>query len=897
MSWRRSLAKLRFLLWRRPDDLAEEIRTHLAMEAAENVAAGMGLDEARERARRRFGNVTSAQERSRDMWTWTVLETLRMDVAYGLRQLRRNPGFAAVAILTLALGIGANTAIFSVVNAVLLQPLPFSDPDRLVEGRETEEAPGTYPVNPADYLDWQAQNRTLEATTVFSWTGNRNMAGPNEPAAAAVTEVQGNFFNLLGIEPVAGRSFAKGEDVAGRNRIALLSYSFWQQHFGADASAVGKTVELDAEKYTVIGVMPPAVHFPGTTDVWVPFDMNGKNFKTRGHHGYNVIGKVKRGVTLEQARQDLLGISLRLEKQFPDGNTKVHAVLFPLKDRLVGGTRERLLVLLGAVALVLLIACANIANLLLARAASRQQEMALRASLGAGRWRLIRQLISESLLLALAGTALGGLGAWWCLRLLDRATTPVVPRFNPIGIDGTVLLFTLALSALTAVLFGLAPALQLSRTQFNDSLKATAQALVSPGAARQRLRDALILGEIAVTLALLFGAGLLLRSFLKLQRAGIGIDPHNLLTMSLNLPEANYPGLPARRRFFDELLERIRRMPGAESAALSIEIPLEGGNNGYIKLDGISDPALSSTLIGFNYVTRDYFRTFGIPVLRGRAFTSGDLDHDAVASQKLYNLFLAAGNTAPKIPPDLTLHAVISKTAARTFWKNRDPLGATFRWNGAQVMVVGIVDDVKEYGIRAKTMSQAYFPHTVSLPYNSSSHLTLKTAIAPSAVLPEVRRTLQALDRGLAILRPRTMEEVIGRDTQDARVQTLLLSAFAALALLLAAVGLYGVMSYTVTQRTREIGIRMAVGAKRIDILRMIAWQGLRLTLAGVLAGLLLAASLSRLIDGLLYGVSPFDALTFVGVAALLAAVAAASYIFPVRRATRIDPMLALRYE
>ena len=571
-------------------------------------------------------------------------------------------------------------------------------------------------------------------------------------------------------------------------------------------------------------------------------------------------------------------------------------MLFPLKDWLVGGTRERLLVLLGAVALVLLIACVNVANLLLARAASRQQEIALRASLGAGRRRLIRQLITEGLLLALVGAALGGLGAWWCLRLLDRAA-PFVPRFNPIGIDGTVLLFSLTLSVLTAVLFGLAPALQLSRTQFNESLKAGGQALVSPGAARQRLRNALILSEIAVTLALLVGAGLLLRSFWKLQRAGIGVDPHNLLTMSINLPDANYPGLAARRRFFDELLERTRRTPGVESSALSTEIPLEGGNNGYIKLDGISDPALSSTLIGFNYVTAGYFRTFGIPVLRGRAFSNEDLDHDAAASQKLYDLFLAAGNAAPKIPPDLTLHAVISKTAARAFWKKQNPLGKTFRWNDAQVMVIGIVDDVKEYGIRAKTMPQAYFPHTVQLPYNSSSYLTVKTAIAPSAVLLEVRRTVQALDRGLAILRPRTMEEVIGKNTQDARVQTLLLGVFAALALVLAAVGLYGVMSYTVTQRTREIGIRMAVGAKRTDILRMIAWQGLRLTLGGLLAGLLLAASLSRLITGLLYGVSPLDALTFIGVAVLVAAVAFAAYTFPARRATRIDPMLALRYE
>lgn len=897
MSWRRVLSKLCFVLRRKPDDLADEIRIHLAMEERENVAAGMDSEEARLAAKRRFGNVTLTEERSREMWTWTDFETLKMDVAYGLRQLRRNPGFAAVAILTLALGIGANTAIFSVVNAVLLRPLPFGDPNRLVQGFETEPAPGTYPVNPANYLDWQRRNHTLEATTVFSWTSNVSMAGPGEPAAAAVTQVQANFFRTLEISPAIGRSFATGEDVAGRNHIAVLSYGFWQRQFGGYAGIVGKTVSLDAEQYTIVGVMPPALRFPPRTDVWVPIDMQDKQFKQRGNHGLNVIARLKRGVTLAQARQDLLGISLQLEKEYPDGDTKVHAVLVPLKEQLVGGAQERLLVLLGAVALVLLIACVNVANLLLARAASRQREIALRASLGAGRLRLLRQLITESFVLAFAGAVLGGAGAWWIVRMLDRATNPFVPRLNPIAIDGTALFFTLDVSVISALLFGLAPALQISRTQVNDRLKANAQAVVSEGVARQRLRDLLIFGEIAITLALLAGAGLLLRSFEKLQMAGIGVDPRNLLTLFIDLPTANYREPAERRQFYTQLLEQTRQIPGFESAALSSEIPLEGGTNGYIHVDGAQDSALAQRLIGFNYISADYFKTFGIALVTGRLLDTADIDHDAVAAQKLYELFLTSRNGEPNIPPGLTLHAVISKTAARVFWKNENPVGRSFRWNGAKIVVAGIVDDVKEYGIRAETMPQAYFSYTVSVPFDSGSHLTLRTAVAPLTVLPSLQRVVQRLDRGLALMRPRTMEEVIADDTQDARVQTMLLGTFAGLALVLAAVGLYGVMSYTVTQRTREIGIRMAVGAKANDVLRMILFQGLRLMLAGVAGGLLLASALTRSIAGLLFGTSPFDPLTFGCVAALVAAVATAAYGIPALRATYVDPMLALRYE
>jgi predicted permease len=829
------------------------------------------------------------------MWTWTTLELLKMDALYGLRQLRRSPGFAIVAIFTLALGIGANTAIFSVVNAVLLQPLPFVAPDRLVSGFETEAAPGNYAVNRADYLDWQARNHSFDSTSGYSWTRPYSMAGNGEAAAAAATQVQANFFQTLGISPVLGRTFGRREDSAGNNHVAVLSFGFWMSQFGGDRNILGKTVSLDADRYTVVGVMPPNFHFPSGNDVWIPFNLQDKAFTQRGNHGIRVLGRMKPGVTLAQARQDLLNISRQLEKQFPDGNTNVHAVLIPLQEQLVGDSKNRLLVLLSAVGLVLLIACVNVANLLLARAAGRQREIALRTSLGAGRFRLVLQLITESLLLSLTGAVLGIAGAWWLLRLLDTATTSFVPHLNPIGIDARVLLFTLLLSILSAVLFGLAPALQISRANVNDSLKAGAQAVVGLGGSRQTLRDVLVLSEIGITLALLIGAGLLLRSFVKLGTADIGINPDNLLTANINLPDTSYPTFPERRRFFDALAQRVQKIPGVRQAAISVEIPLEGGSNGYIVVDGSTDPALANNLLGVNYVTPGYFETFGIPLLRGRRLNASDYEHDGVAAQKIYQIFQASGSQSPKMPPDVTLHAVIGQTAARVFWKGKDPLGHTFRYGGVPVMIVGIAQDVKEYGLRAETSPQAYFPFSVSQAFGGGSELILRTSVPPASIVPELRRAVQDLDRGLALLHPRTMRDVIADQTEDTRMQTLLLGAFAMLALVLSSVGLYGVMSYTVTQRTREIGIRMAIGASAGDVLRMILLNGLRLTVGGIAFGLLLSFALSRSIASLLFGTSPFDPVVFAGVALLLAAITTVAFLIPARRATIIDPTQALR--
>ncbi len=895
MSLRRTWAKLRALFHPEASDLPEEIQSHLSMEEADNLARGMTPEEARLAARQRFGNVTLIVERTRDMWTWTNLEMLKMDALYGLRQLRRSPGFAIVAILTLTFGTGANTAIFSVVNAVLLQPLPFSAPDRLVSGFETEAAPGDYPVNPADYLDWQARNHSFDSTSAYSWTRPYSIAGQGAAAAAAGTEVQANFFHTLGIAPMLGRGFAQGEDSAGNNHVAVLSFGFWKSQFGGDRNILGKTLTLDADRYTVVGVMPPIFHFPAGNDVWIPFNMQEKQFSQRGNHGIRVLGRLKQAVTLAQAGRDLLNISRQIEKEFPDQNKNVHAVLIPLKKQLVGDSEQRLLVLLCAVGLVLLIACVNVANLLLARAAGRQREIALRASLGAGRFRLVRQLITESLMLSLTGALLGIAGAWWLLRLLDRATTHFVPRLNPIGIDAHVLLFTLLLGVVSAMLFGLVPALQLSRGRLNDSLKASAQSVGGAGAGRQTLRDILVLSEIAITLALLVGAGLLLRSFVKLETADIGIDTNNLLTVNINLPDTSYPTFADRRRFFDALEQRAQQIPAVKQAAISVEIPLEGGNNGYVVIDGSKDRDLAKTLLGFNYVTPGYLKTFGIPLLRGRGLTSSDYEHDGIAAQKAYQIWQAAGNQTPKMPPDVIFHAAISRGAARAFWKKQDPIGNTFHYGGVPVVVVGIVDDVNEYGLRQETLPQAYFPFSIAQAYGGGSTLTLRTSVSPASVVRELRVTVQRLDPGLALLHPRSMQDVIADQTEDTRMQTLLLSGFAALALILSSVGLYGVMSYTVTQRTREIGIRMAIGASPGDVLRMILLHGLGLTLGGIACGVLLSFALSRSITGLLFGTSPFDPLVFAAVATLLAAIATIAYVIPARRATVIDPTQALR--
>ncbi len=822
---------------------------------------------------------------------------LLQDVGYFLRTLAKSPGFFAVAVLTVALGIGANTAIFSVINAVLLRPLPFDEPDRLVRLFETEAAPGNYPFTGPDYLDWQAQNRTLEASSLFTWYHRANVSGGGQPESASAVDAEANFFDVLGVRPLLGRTFLRGESTGGA-QVVVLSYGFWQRHFGGDRAIVERPIELNSVRYTVVGVMPSWFNYPKGAEIWAPLDMSPKNLGSRGSHSYLAIGRLKPGVTVSQALADLSVIARRLEQQYPDTNEKVGAAIVPMKEQLTGSSREPLLILLGAVALVLLVACANVANLLLIRSGGRRRELAIRAALGAGRWRVVRQLLTESVLLALAGGAAGLAAAWWGVRLLQSAKSLPIPLVNPIRVDTSVLLFTLAAALVTGLMFGILPALQASAMRPGEELKSSSHAMLGTGRRARRLRDGIAIAEIALSLALLVGAGLLLRSFDKMRHAETGADTRNVLTMAINLPATRYATPVARRAFFDGLLERVRSSPGIRAAAASTQIPLEGGSNGYITVPGQDPARLKNQLFEWNYVTPDYFQAFGIPLLQGRNFTQQDEDQAAEVERKLDEIF-SAPNPAPAAAKGLSWHAVVNRTMARLAWPKEDPIGKTFVMGGAlTVQVIGVTADVKARGIRSEVVPQAYLPFAGALSGPGfSRYLVVKTAAAPMAQLPSVRTHVNALDSTLAVIQPRTMDDVVSDGMADTSLQTWLLGMFAALAVVLAAVGLYSVMAFLVAQRKHEIGIRVALGAERGDLLRLVLGHAARLVTVGLIAGVCGALWLSRLIRGLLFGVAANDLWTFAGVSSLLALIALAACAIPARRATRVNPIVALRYE
>jgi predicted permease len=825
------------------------------------------------------------------------MATLLQDLRYGIRMLAKSPGFTALAVITLALGIGANTAIFSVINSVVLRPLPFHEPGRLVALWQTESAPGNFPLTGPDYLDWQAQSGTLEAMSLYSWERTANASGTGEPEAASAISTQANFFTVLGVQPQFGRAFDSGEDQAGKNHVAILSNAFWRRKFGGRSDVLGKTIELNDEPYTVIGVLPAWFNFQRATEIWTPMDMTRKALGPRGSHSYRAIARLRPNVSVGQAQAELNSITKQVAKQNGDTDKSNGAVVVSLTEQLTGDSRQSLFILLGAVALVLLVACANVANLMLARASNRQREIAVRAAMGAGRWRLARQLLTESILLSLLGAALGLLGAFWAVSYLQSAETLPIPRANPIQIDITVLLFTIGVSVLVGALFGLVPAMQSFRLNLSEELKSSAQAVVSPSGTRRLLRDALVVGEIAASLALLIGAGLLLRSFSRLRNSGIGVQAENVVTMGVNLPVAKYKTLQERRQFFDQLLDRIQREPGVQAAAVSTEIPLEGGTNGYITVPGQDNPALATQLVEWNNITPDYFRAYGVAVLQGHDFTPEEVERTAVVNLKLDDLYKNDPNLKT-VPPDLGFVAVINRKMAELYWPKQDAVGKVFQAGGVQVTVIGVVGDIKEWDIRKDVPPQAYFPLTAALDNEGyGMHLTVKTNVAPRSVLAAIRGDLRALDGGLAVFRPRTMDEVVADAMQDTSEQTMLLGIFASLALLLAAVGIYGVMAYVVTQRTHEIGVRMALGAQQYDVLRQVLGEGSRLTAMGVGLGLAAAFALTRLLHSLLFGVSASDPYTFAGVSILLALVAMAACYIPARRASRVDPMVALRYE
>ena len=820
------------------------------------------------------------------------------DVRYALRAMRMAPGFAAVAVLTLALGIGANTAIFSVVHAVLLKPLPFPHPEQLVELWETEPVPGNYPLSDQDFLDWRAQNRTFADMAAYGFRVPRNASSEGRAEQVVSLSTQANFFEVLGVQPELGRAFAAGEDVKGRNQIAVLSNAFWKEKFGGRADALGASLLLDGETYTVIGVMPAWFSQPGKADVWIPRDASPDKVNGRGSHYLRAVGRLKDGVTVAQAKADLQGIAGGIAKQFPKTNTGETAIVVPLHTDLTGDSSKALWIAFGAVALVLLIACANFANLLLARSLGRRREMALRGAIGASRGRLVRQLLTESLLLAIAGGVAGAFLAYGGLSWLQTLNGIQVTAPNPVELDLAVLGFCFAVSAMVGILVGLAPAFQASRVNLMDALKTRTG--VSGGAGRPWMRDALVASEIALSLALLTGAGLLLRTFTNMRKVDVGVRRDHVLTAALIAPDKGYSTVDEGTVFSAKFLEKLKSEPGILDAALNGMPPLESGSNGFITVDGAPVvEGYSGPLVVQNQITPDYFHAMGMHLIEGRGLNEEDEQLATEAWRKVAPLSAAhKDDEAIKETGKFMSVAVISKEMAQQFWPGQDALGKGFHTGAQGFRVVGVVADTRNSGLRQAPMAAMYVPLVYNFGYGGFYlSVSALTGGKPEAAESSMRRALASVDSTLALAQVRTIPQVVAEGMADTNDEALLMGVLAGLAVLLAAVGTYGVMSYVVSQRTNEIGIRMALGAQKENVMSMVMGQGGVLIGVGVVGGLVLAVVGARLMKDLLFGVAAFDVLTYAGVAVMLGVVGAVACLVPAGRAMRVSPMEALREE
>jgi len=823
------------------------------------------------------------------------MSNLLLDLRYAFRNLRNARGFALVAATTLAIGIGANTAIFSIIDTVLLRPLPYTNPDRLVRLNETESAPGKYPFAGPDFVDWKAQNSTFQDMTLFSWPNDMNLSAGGQPEHILALPTAANFFSLLGVKPMLGRTFAEGEDQPGKDDVVILSYALWNSRYAGDPQAVGRQVELNSRKYTIIGVMPESFRFPWKSQAWIPQLMDTKGLGFRGNHWANVIGRMKPGVTIAAARADLTLIAGRLEKQYPDSNEKIGAVVTSLRDDMVGDSRDSLFMMLGAVGLVLLIACANVANLLLSRAMARQKEVAIRSALGASRLRLLGQLLTESLLLSLAGGALGLMLAWGIVELFANSKSYSLPQFNAVEVNPAVLAFTFALAVVTGVLFGVFPAIQMSRPDLHEELKGGAGASISHGRRRRFTSNALVVGEIALSLMLLVSAGLLLEDFARVRSLDIGVRRDGVWTAAVRLPDAGYKSVRQTYDFGEALLEHARRIGGADAVALTDHLPLEGGSNYYVKLRG-QTANMSNQLVEMHSATPDYFRAMGVPLLHGRTFTATDIQTALEYDSKLGPIYENGGKPGEELTDGMVYPCVINQSMAKFFWPNENPLGKMFSQgsdHGPWKQVVGVVGDVREWSLTAKTVPEAYDPFTG----RSRQFLVVHTSLPATAVTAQARRALAQVDATLPLYSVRSMDEVVAGQAQGQQFLSALVGSFAGLAALLAAIGIYGVLSYLVTQRTREIGIRMSLGASRFRVLGGLLREGMTLTVVGLVLGAGGAFATGRVLASLLHEVKPGDPVVLIGTAALLAAVALIACYVPARRAARLDPMKALRYE
>jgi len=803
------------------------------------------------------------------------MQAIWRDLRFAVRVLLRQPGFAVVAVLTLALGIGANSAIFSVVNAVLLRPLPFHEPGKLIKIWESLPQGGFGTVSVPNLKDWREQNDVF--TGIAAWqSAGLSLHGADSPERVLAATVSANFFDVVGVGPQLGRSFQAGEDEQGKNRLVVLSQALWQRNFGADAAIVGRNILLGGESYTVAGVMPANFRYPSRlTELWVPLDLTPTQQSARGNHFLLAMGRLKPGVTEAQAREQMVAIARRLEQQYPDNQAGRGVRLIPLQEEMVQNIRPALLVLLCAVGFVLLIACTNVANLMLARATARRREIAIRSALGAGRWQLTKQLLTESLLLSFTGGALGLLLAKFGVGALLVLAATVLPRAHEVALDWRVLAFTSIIAVLTGVLMGLAPALQSAKVYLQNALKEGGNAI--GGAQGNRLRGALVVVEVALALVLLVGAGLLIKSFVRLQQMETGLRPENVLTLGITLPQAKYSTPEAAINFFRQLLERTTTMPGVQAAGTINMLPMQlWGTNGDIYIEGDPPyPPGREPIAELRMVSPDYFRALGIPLVAGRFFDA----RDQWAAEPVI---------------------IINQALARRYLPNQNPVGKRLGRDGNTWMtIVGVVADVRQSGLTQDSRPETYTPSAqpTSFGSHSSASLVVRTSTDPNALVAALRNEVRNLDPNQLIYNIKTMETVIADSISDRRLNMTLLGVFSAVALLLAVIGIYSVMAYTVTQSTREIGIRMALGAQPLDVLKLVIGNGLLLTLIGVGVGLAGAFGLTRLMAGLLYGVTATDPLTFVAVPLLLVFVAVLACYLPARRATKTDPLIALRHD
>jgi putative ABC transport system permease protein len=815
------------------------------------------------------------------------MKTLRQDIRYGLRVLWQKPGFTAVAVLTLALGIGANTAVFSLVSAVLVRPLPYREAERLVMVWEDGTAAGFPRDTPSvgNYADWRAQNKVFEDTAAIDQRTYDLTGEGGEPEKIFGLGVTSNFFPLLGAEAARGRVLLPEEDRPGASRVAVISHGLWQRRFGGERSAVGREVMLNGEPYAVVGVMPADFEFAyPNVDLWVPVAFTPEQLADHANHYLEVVARLKPGVSVEQAKADLDTIALRISEAYPNEATGLSAAVVPLREHLAGNVRRPLLLLLGAVALVLLIACANVAGVLLSRAAARRREIAVRSALGASRLRIVRQLMTEGALLSAAGGLLGTLLALWTFAFLQQLVPAGMRASAEPRLDFAVLGFTLLVSLVASVAFGLAPALQASKTDLNEALK-QAGGRGAAGSGR-RLRGAFVVAEVALALVLLVGAGLVVRTLYNLRGQYAGLKPESVLTVRTQLADNRYREPARRAAFYEQVLERVESLPGVVAAGYTTAVPLtrKGGANG-LSVEGRDNGPNSNWNANHRQVSPDYFRALGLAVREGRRFEVSD-DEGSLPV------------------------AVVNETMARSFWTGESALGKRFKVGAPDspqpwLTVVGVVEDVRQMASDEPVKAEMYVPYRQAVRYWQLStyksfaprDLVVRTSVSPTSIAPAVREAVKGVDAYQPISSIRTLEEVLGRDTAQRRLGVILLAAFAGLALLLAALGIYGVLAFFVVQHTPEIGVRMALGASPGDMLRMVVGRGMKLALGGVGLGLAAAFVLTRLIESQLFGISATDPLTFAGLALLLATVALLACLVPARRATKVDPMVALRYE